>query len=118
MWPETPAYLWDAREAARRAASLVVGISVEEYHADWVRQAAAERQLEIMGEALSRVRRRDPEVAGGIPSLNEVIGTRNVIAHGYDVVDHARVWVMLNEDAPALAASLTRLLESFPPPVP
>lgn len=52
MLPENSAYLWDALNAARKAQLIVADTSRETYLADWMRQAAAERQLEIIGEAL------------------------------------------------------------------
>ena len=65
-----------------------------------IRQAAAERQLEIVGEALNRVRRIDVDAAVRIPEIDAVIATRNVIIHQYDDVDHIRVWAMINADLP------------------
>jgi len=55
MLPENFAYLWDALNAARKAQLIVADTSRETYLADWMRQAAAERQLEIIGEALGRI---------------------------------------------------------------
>jgi hypothetical protein len=62
MLPDSPAFLWDAREAATKAASVAQSNELAEYLGDWVLQAAVERQLEILGEALKNLalgRRRD-----------------------------------------------------------
>lgn len=45
MLRESPAFLWDAREAAMKAASVAEGRERESYLADWVLQAAVERTL-------------------------------------------------------------------------
>ncbi|WP_425339305.1 HepT-like ribonuclease domain-containing protein [Brevibacterium marinum] len=57
------------------------------FSADWILQSAVERNIEIIGEALNRLRRTDAEVAARIPHLQEAIATRNVIAHQYANVD-------------------------------
>lgn len=116
MRPETPAHLWDAVEAAKRLRVLTTGVTRAEYLADWIRQAAAERQVEIIGEALNRVRRVDPVTAARVPQLHAIIATRNVITHQYDDVDHVRVWAMLKSDVPALIPELDALLAEYGPP--
>lgn len=117
MLPETPARLWDALEAAKKAGTLIDGLNREQYLDDWIRQAAAERQLEIVGEALNRIRRTDVETAERVPQVHAIIATRNVIIHRYDDVDHIRVWSMLEHDIPALIPVLESLLGPVEPPV-
>lgn len=116
MQPRTPAHLWDALQAAKKAEQLVAApMTTDQYLQDWIRQAAAERQLEIIGEALNRIRKHDLPTAERIPDLHAVIATRNIIAHRYDVVDHLRVWKLLREDIPALIVAISTLLGEFGP---
>lgn len=110
MQPETPAHLWDALEAANRVGAAVAGLTLQGYLDDWIRQSAVERQLEIVGEALGRIRRKDPRTAERIPEINAIIATRNVIVHRYDNVDHVRVWALAGRDLPPLIAVLESLL--------
>lgn len=49
-----------------------------------------------------------------VPDLREIIGTRNVIARGYDVVDQDIIWSLLRSGIPALAEVLKALLEEAP----
>lgn len=116
MRPETPARLWDALEAAKKTQAIVEGLDIADYLADWIREAAVERQLEIVGEALARIRRDDATTADRIPDIHAIIATRNVIVHRYDDVDHVRVWTMLHQDVPALIPALESLLDEFGPP--
>lgn len=116
MRPETPAHLWDACEAAKKTRAAIDGLNLDEYLADWIRQSAVERQLEIVGEALGRIRRDDPATAARIPDIHAIIATRNVIVHRYDDVDHVRVWSMLNQDIPNLIPVVDSLLAEFGPP--
>ncbi len=110
MRPESPAFLWDAREAAAKAASVAEGNSQFRYLGDWVLQAAAEHQLEILGEALKNLRAVDADTAVGIPNVHAIIATRNILVHAYAQVDQRRVWEILNNDLPALIPVLESLL--------
>ncbi len=74
--------------------------------------SAVERQLEIVGEALSALRRFDPALAGKIPGLPQAVGCRNVLIHGYASVDHQIVWEVVQLHLPKLEAHLR---EKLPP---
>ena len=74
-------------------------------------QSAVERQLEILGEALNRLRRTDARTAAEVPNLDQIIGMRNIIAHEYGVVDHAIVWAVVDARLSPLADQLAVLLE-------
>lgn len=110
MLRESPAFLWDAREAAMKAASVAEGRERENYLADWVLQAAVERQLEILGEALKNLRSADPATANRVPDVHAIIATRNILVHAYAQVDQRRVWEILIDDLPVLIPALAGLL--------
>lgn len=110
MLPESPAFLWDAREAAAKAVSVAQGHRQAEYLGDWVLQAAVERQLEILGEALKNLRSADAETAARIPNVHAIIATRNILVHAYAQVDQRRVWEILTDDLPELIPVLEGLL--------
>ncbi|MEV8215004.1 HepT-like ribonuclease domain-containing protein [Leifsonia sp. NPDC077715] len=110
MLADSPAFLWDAREAATRAASVAHGHESTEYLGDWVLQAAVERQLEILGEALKNLRSVDPDTAARIPDVHAIIATRNILVHAYARVDQRRVWEILTDDLPVLIPVLDGLL--------
>ena len=48
--------------------------------------------------------------ASQIPDIGRIIGFRNVLAHGYDVVDDEVVWDAVTTDLPELTASVEALL--------
>ena len=70
-------------------------------------QSAVERQLEVLGEALTVLRRIDPVVASTIPDLNRAVVLRNVLIHGYATVDHRIVWDVVQNHLLNLKAELT-----------
>ena len=47
----------------------------------------------IIGEALARLAKDDPEIAAQIPEHPRIIAFRNIIVHGYASVDDRIVWV-------------------------
>ena len=54
----------------------------EEYRTDIKTKRAIERNLEIIGEAINRIFKKDSTIE--INNAKQIIGTRNRIIHGYD----------------------------------
>lgn len=77
--------------------------SFEEFLADRLLQLALEREFEIIGEAIARLERLDPDrIETKIPEFRKIIGFRNIIAHGYDVIDDASLWDFAKNKVPEL----------------
>lgn len=57
---------------------------------DILLQRAAERDLEIIGEAVKNIRDHFPTVS--ISSSEKIIGLRNLISHAYDTVEPEMLW--------------------------
>ena len=100
--------------ALRRVPRFMAGRGVAGYLADDLCQSAVERQLEIAGDALGRLRRLDPALFARIPDGDLVIAFRNVLAHGYATLDHERVYRIAMDDAPALTQALEQILQEYP----
>ncbi|MFW5894037.1 MAG: DUF86 domain-containing protein [Verrucomicrobiota bacterium] len=83
------------------------GRTYEAFSGDRLLQAGVERKLEIVGEALTRLCQIDPKwLEDSIPEYRRIIGLRNVIAHGYDVVDYDILWDVAKNHVPALRETL------------
>ena len=54
-------------------------------------RAAVERKFEIMGEALNQLSKIDPALARRVPDFRDIISFRNLLIHGYAVVDQDEV---------------------------
>ena len=67
---------------------------------DILLQRAAERDLEIIGEAVRNIRDEFPHVK--ISSSDKIIGLRNLIAHAYDTVEPEMLWGIIQRDIPVL----------------
>ena len=101
--------LVDAIASGERIVDWTRMLSREAFFADRLRQAAIEREFEIIGEALTRLRREFPEVAAKVPELREVVDFRNLLSHGYDTVDLRVVWSLAQHELPVLLTALRRI---------
>ena len=110
MQRDPKSLLWDAREAADVIATITAEKSFADFDRDVILRSAVERQFEIVGEALARLARLDPAIAAKIPDLREIVAFRNVLIHGYAVIDRARVWRVVEDNLPQLRAALAVLL--------
>ena len=106
------ARLWDAHDALGDLAQFVEGRSFHDYTADTMLRAAAERKLEVAGEALNQLRALDPELASRVPRIREIVAFRNILAHGYATLDNEQVWRLATVQAPELRVSLAAMLEA------
>lgn len=112
MRPETEVagLLWDALEFARNVRVAVGNATLEDYLDGGPVAWATERQLELVGEALSKLRRIDPALAERVPNVHQIIGMRNILIHGYLVVNGRIVWLAATELIPELIPILNALL--------
>jgi uncharacterized protein with HEPN domain len=94
---------------AREVSAMVGGRTRRDLDTDRMLQLALTRLIEIIAEAANRVTPGGYERYPGIPWL-KVIGARNRIIHGYDVVDYDIVWDIATVEVPALIAALERAL--------
>jgi uncharacterized protein with HEPN domain len=69
-----------------------------------------ERSFEIIGEALNRSFKIDPELVDEIPNYRQIISFRNILAHCYDTVEDRIVWGIIEESLPRLLSDLKRIL--------
>ena len=75
-------------------------------------RSAVERQFEIVGEALNQLAKLAPGLSAQIPDLPRIVAFRNILIHGYAVVDNAIVWRAVQENVPELVSVLERLLSA------
>jgi uncharacterized protein with HEPN domain len=109
------AYLWDVQQAANAIDEFVAGLDAAGYAQNALVRAAVERQFEIIGEALNRLSKISPDLARQVPHLREIIGFRNVLIHGYAMIDHARVWQIAETSLPDLRTVVSALLAELGP---
>ena len=106
-------FLVDVLNHAREAVELLGNAELEELEGDRVTQLALRKLVEVVGEAAGRVspatRQRYPEIA-----WTQIIGMRNRLVHGYDVVDLGILRDIVQNDLPLLIEQLAPIVGEGP----
>ena len=103
-------YLYDIKESID---------SIEEYLGDKrdffqyqknkLLRRGIERELEIIGEAINRILKINPDIE--IPEARRIVDLRNWVIHGYDKVDDVIIWGIISRDIPKLKKQVEKLLD-------
>lgn len=103
-------YLRHILESIAKIKRYLDGISFEEFAKDEMRIGATIREMEIIGEAASKVDRgfceSHPEIA-----WKKMIGMRNFLVHQYFGVSEKIVWNTYRADLTPLEADIRKLLD-------
>lgn len=103
-------YYLDIRESISNIEQFLGEIDqLVDYENDLLVRRAIERELEIIGEALNRLLKLNPEVP--IRNSRRIVDLRNRIIHGYDTVDNMVVWSILQKHIPLLNEDIRKILE-------
>ncbi|OHB66217.1 MAG: hypothetical protein A2Y76_15475 [Planctomycetes bacterium RBG_13_60_9] len=112
MQDEIRKYLFDILQAAKDIVEFTRDLRYTDYVADAKTQASVERKFEIVGEALNRIKRLDKSLVATIPDHERIISFRNIISHGYDIINPELVWDAVQNHLPALVQVVQDLLRS------
>lgn len=77
---------------------------------DHMFRSAIERQIGIIGEAMSQILKLDPNIP--IENAKKIKGTRNYIVHAYDTLEPHIIWGIVINDLPKLKLEVQTLLDS------
>ncbi len=78
------------------------------FEKDLKTRKAVERNLEIIGEALNRILKEEPQIT--ITDSCKIVDTRNRIIHGYDTVTADILWLIVSKNLPVLLKEVRSLL--------
>ena len=81
-----------------------------EFQKDLKTRKAVERNIEIIGEAMNRILKIDPQFP--IDASRKIVDTRNRIIHGYDSISEDVLWLIIVNYLPNLENQVKELLES------
>lgn len=82
--------------------------SFKDFQRDLKTKRAVERNIEIIGEAVSRIIKLEPSIK--ISHTRKIIDTRNRIIHGYDSVSEDILWGIIIRNLPDLEREIKELL--------
>lgn len=80
------------------------------YRNDLKTKKAVERNLEIIGEAVNRILKKDENFP--IRDAKNIIGTRNRIIHGYDNISDEVIWTIIVRELPELKKQIDDYLNA------
>ena len=96
-------------EAIHLLQRYTAGLPYDAFAADVEKQDAVVRRLEIIGEAVKGLpedlRAKYPDVP-----WRDIAGARDIMIHEYFRVDLELAWEMVQDDLPALAAEVSKIL--------
>lgn len=102
--------LRDMLNHARETVELLCDVKQDEFVQNRVVQLALTRLVEVVGEAAGRVSMTTRQRFSNIP-WPQIIGMRNRLIHGYDVVDWDLLWETAKTDLPPLITALQNIVE-------
>ncbi|HCO21331.1 DUF86 domain-containing protein [Cloacibacterium normanense] len=80
----------------------------QDYSSDVKTKRAVERNLEIIGEALNKISKKDENLE--ITDKRKIISVRNRIIHGYDQVSDELIWSIITQYLPVLEKEVRQYL--------
>lgn len=83
MRRDVRAYLSDIVDSCDAIAAALDGIDLDAYKASRLIRSAVEREFTIIGEAVSVLSRKAPDVFDSIAQSRRVVDFRNQLTHGY-----------------------------------
>ncbi len=80
----------------------------DDFFSDLCLRRAIERNIEIIGEAMNRILKVEPNIQ--ITNARRIVDARNYIIHGYDSLSPDIVWSMIINHFPLLKREVENLL--------
>lgn len=106
-------YLQDVLDAINDMQSCFVDFPnrYDLFEKDIMRKCVVERKVEIMGEAINRIRKIDSSII--IPNARAIIDTRNRIIHAYDNVQPEFLWSLVTRHIPELKSDIEKIISEY-----
>jgi len=106
---EVKTWLKDIEQAILEINSFTPEIkNFKDFQKDLKTKRAVERNIEIIGEAMTRILKAEPNIK--ISDTRKIVDTRNRIIHGYDSVSEDILWGIIIRNLPTLDKEVKELL--------
>lgn len=83
---------------------------LDEYINNKTKRRAVERELEIIGEAISKLLKINPGIS--ISYARQIVDLRNKVIHSYDNVNDIVIWSIIMNHLPTLKIEAESLMKS------
>ncbi|MBX2842181.1 MAG: DUF86 domain-containing protein [Flammeovirgaceae bacterium] len=104
-------WLYDIRSAIEEIESYFIDQprDFQHYTSNLILKRAVERDLEIIGEAVNRIIKQDPDFP--IDNARKIVGLRNQIIHAYDNISDENIWAVIQKHLPILKNEVEDLIK-------
>ncbi len=104
-------WLYDIHEAINEIDSFFIDNpkDFKHYQSNTLLKRAVERDLEIIGEAINRILKRDPEFP--IKYAKKIVGLRNQIIYAYDNISDENIWAIISKHVPLLKEEIFKFIK-------
>jgi len=113
MQPDTAGALYDMLRFGGQIKKVLEGRDAAALESDSMACYALERLYTLLGEALVRIRKKEPEVFLRIPDAVKIVGLRNILVHAYYTVPAKALWSYGQEPLSELLLVAGVLLSKF-----
>jgi uncharacterized protein with HEPN domain len=104
-------YLWDITDSCQAILGYVHNSSLSDFKQNRMLRRAVERELSIVGEAVSQATHHFPKLEESIGSARQIVGFRNRVVHEYAEVDTEIVWAIVQNEVPQILEKSDSLLK-------
>jgi uncharacterized protein with HEPN domain len=94
-------FVGDMIACAQKVLAYTEGLSQSDFIASGLQYDATLRNLELMGEAATRIPDAVKAANPDIP-WRRIVATRNRLTHGYPGIDNDTLWSIIRSDVPSL----------------
>ena len=102
----------DIIEATELISEYIGDYSKEEFQNDRKTIDAVVRNIEIIGEAVSKIPDKFREKYPHIP-WKKIVGVRNIVIHNYFGVDTNTLWFIVREQLPAFKSEVSQIIQEI-----
>ena len=81
---------------------------LDKYLSNKTKRRAVEREIEIIGEAMSKLLKINPTIPISFSRI--IVDLRNKVIHSYDTIDDILIWKIIMKDIPLLFDESNKLL--------
>lgn len=111
MKHEIVVYLKDILGAIESIEEFLEGVDEETFLNSDLRRSAVERKFILIGEALHQVAKLGFSSEGKISELQQTVGFRHRLVHGYRMIDGRRFYAAAKDGMPTLKTNVIYLLQ-------
>ncbi len=107
-------WLYDIKLSIEEINSFFEGkkLNFFEYRKNIMLKRAVERNLEIIGEAVNRILKRDENYENKISGARAIVGLRNQVIHSYDNISDENIWSIIIKHLPILKTEIENLINA------